>query len=57
MKDFSPKGIAASINYLYANPIEYNLLKENAIKAAKILYWENESKKLITLYKELSKEK
>lgn len=57
VKDFSPIGIAKCINELSSNPIEYNLLKENAIKAAKLLCWENESKKLIALYKNLTKEK
>ncbi|MGN6264154.1 MAG: glycosyltransferase [Ginsengibacter sp.] len=52
--NFSPKGIADCINRLAADPKEYAALKSNAIKAAKELSWENESKKLLALYKELS---
>jgi glycosyltransferase involved in cell wall biosynthesis len=51
LDDFSPKGIATAINNLSANQNEYNRLRENTIIASKILSWENESKKLLNLYK------
>lgn len=52
--DFSPQGIADCINRLASDSNEYNRLKRNATIAAKELCWENESKKLLTLYKNLS---
>jgi glycosyltransferase involved in cell wall biosynthesis len=52
--NFSPIGIAECINNLSSDPIKYTLLKENAIKASEILCWENESQKLLSLYKSLS---
>jgi glycosyltransferase involved in cell wall biosynthesis len=54
VSDFSPKGIADCINRLASDSKEYNRLKRNATIAAKELCWENESKKLLTLYKNLS---
>jgi glycosyltransferase involved in cell wall biosynthesis len=54
---FSPTGIAECINNLSTNHPQYSLLKNNAIKAAETMCWENESKKLIAIYKSLSKRK
>ena len=52
--NFSPEGIAECINTLLSDPIKYKLLKDNAIRAADILCWENESQKLLSLYKDSS---
>tara|TARA_R110001583_G_scaffold56717_1_gene170923 strand:+ start:12973 stop:14118 length:1146 start_codon:yes stop_codon:yes gene_type:complete len=52
--DFSPKGIAKSINDLALDKQEYYRLRNNVIKAAETLCWENESVKLTDLYKKLS---
>ena len=54
VSDFSPKGIADCINKLASDSNMYITLATNAIKAAKELCWENESKKLLTLYRNLS---
>lgn len=54
VKDFTPKGIAQCINELALDQPTYNLLRANSIKAAEIMCWENESKKLIDLYRTLS---
>ena len=50
LSDFSPKGIAKSINDLVSDKEEYYRLRNNAIIAAETLCWENESVKLIELY-------
>jgi glycosyltransferase involved in cell wall biosynthesis len=55
VEDFSPQNIAASINELHTNPTKYNLLRNNAIKAADVMCWERESLKLLDLYRSLSK--
>jgi glycosyltransferase involved in cell wall biosynthesis len=52
--DFSPENIAKTINEIAADQDKYNLLRKNANEAAKLLCWENESRKLISLYRELA---
>lgn len=54
VKDFTPKGIAKCINDLSIDQTTYNLLRANSIRAAEIMCWENESTKLIDLYRTLS---
>lgn len=48
--EVTPKDIADAVRKLKMNPELYNRLRHNAIEAAKILNWENESKKLKELY-------
>ncbi|MDN3643788.1 glycosyltransferase family 4 protein [Lutimonas halocynthiae] len=55
--DFTSKEIANAINSLALNRLEYNRLRNNAIKAAETLCWENESIKLIELYENMFFEK
>lgn len=51
-----PKDIAKAIDYLINHPEEGKIMGENGKKAVLEKYnWETESKKLITLYEELSK--
>jgi glycosyltransferase involved in cell wall biosynthesis len=51
----NPGEIANAINYTISDENRYNTMKKNALEAAKIFNWENESKKLVALYKGLSK--
>jgi glycosyltransferase involved in cell wall biosynthesis len=46
----SSQDMARQIQDLMNNPPQYQLLKKNAILAAKELCWENEQKKLIAIY-------
>ena len=50
----NPREIADAINYIISDENRYNEMKKNALEAAKIFNWENEGKKLVALYKELS---
>jgi len=50
----NPKEIADAINYILSDENRYNEMKKNALEAAKIFNWENESKKLLALYEGLS---
>lgn len=54
IKDLTPENIAKNINELALDNHKYNQLRTNAIKAAECLHWENESQKLLQLYKSLS---
>lgn len=49
----NPKEIANAINYLLSDNDRYETMRRNALEAAKTLNWENESRKLISLYEEL----
>ncbi len=49
-----PEDIARAIDFILSNPKRYRQMKENAKKAAKIYNWENESKKLLKVYSELT---
>lgn len=46
--------IAAAINWVLADKKRYEKMKRNALKAAKKFNWENESKKLLEVYRRLS---
>jgi len=50
-----PKEIANAINYVLSDETRYKEMKKNALKAAKIFNWENESKKLLEIYKSMEK--
>jgi len=50
----SPEEIAEAINYTLSDETRYNEMRKNALEAAKIFNWENESRKLVTLYQGLS---
>jgi glycosyltransferase involved in cell wall biosynthesis len=50
-----PKDIAAAINWVLADKKRYEKMRRNALKAAKIFNWENESRKLLEVYRRLSK--
>jgi glycosyltransferase involved in cell wall biosynthesis len=45
--------IAEAINRLLSDKVLYQNLKENCVKAADVLTWENEQKKLIAFYKNI----
>ena len=45
--------LVTALKSLLDNPEAYNTLKENCLRAAKVLNWENEKVKLITFYKQL----
>jgi glycosyltransferase involved in cell wall biosynthesis len=51
--DIRPKTIADSINNLMSNSVLLEQLKQNCIRARKILSWQNEEKKLIRFYKNI----
>jgi glycosyltransferase involved in cell wall biosynthesis len=53
----SPREIADAINYILSDESRYNEMRKNALEAAKIFNWENESKKLLALYAGLSGKK
>ena len=48
-----PKNIARSISYVLSDYFRYDRMKKNSIKAAEIFNWENESKKFLTIYRNL----
>lgn len=50
----SPEDIAEKINQLLNNPEDYEKYKENVGKIIDKYKWENEAKKLLTLYQELN---
>jgi glycosyltransferase involved in cell wall biosynthesis len=49
----SPVEISDAVNYIYRNPQKAQEMRENSLKKAQIYNWENESKKLLFVYKEL----
>lgn len=49
-----PESIAAAINLVLGDEQRYDTMKRNALEAAKIFNWENESKKLLEIYRRLS---
>jgi glycosyltransferase involved in cell wall biosynthesis len=51
-----PRDIAGAINYVLSDKDRYERMKANALKAANIFNWENESKKLVEIYKRLQNE-
>jgi len=50
----SPRDIARAIDYVLSDKDRYQEMRKNALEAAKIFNWENESKKLLALYEGLS---
>jgi glycosyltransferase involved in cell wall biosynthesis len=53
----SPKKIADAINYILSDERRYEEMRRNALEAAKVFNWENESNKLLALYEVLSSRK
>ena len=51
-----PKDIAEAINYVLSDKQRYMQMKRNALRAARVFSWENESKKLLKIYKRLEDE-
>lgn len=51
----NPKQIAAAINIIHNNPEKAELMRNNALKSAEKYNWENESKKLVSVYESLLK--
>jgi glycosyltransferase involved in cell wall biosynthesis len=51
--DHSPSGIASALNNLLGDEVLYSELKSNCMKAARTYTWENESSRLVELYKNL----
>jgi glycosyltransferase involved in cell wall biosynthesis len=51
-----PEEIAQAINHVISDKDRYDEMKTNALRAAKIFNWENESKKLLEIYKGLENE-
>ena len=49
-----PESIAAAINRVLADEQRYDTMKRNALEAARIFNWENESRKLLEIYRRLS---
>jgi len=49
--DISPKKIAALLNNLLLNEVEYKRLQQNCLKAREELNWQQEEKKLLQFYK------
>ena len=42
--------IAEQLNLLLNKPVLYAILRSNCIRAAKVLHWEEEERKLVSLY-------
>jgi hypothetical protein len=53
IEDTQPATIAQSLNKLLQDPVLYQNLEENCIKASKYLCWENEEKTLLACWKNL----
>lgn len=51
-----PKDMAEAINYVLSDKDRYEEMKRNALKAARVFNWENESKKLLQIYRRLEDE-
>jgi glycosyltransferase involved in cell wall biosynthesis len=51
----NPREIADAINHILSDDKRYSEMKKNALEAAKILNWDNESSKLIALCEKLSR--
>ncbi|GAB2813843.1 glycosyltransferase family protein [Ferruginibacter profundus] len=51
--DISAKNLAAILNNLLANEVEYKSLQQNCLKARAALNWQEEEKKLLQFYKNL----
>jgi glycosyltransferase involved in cell wall biosynthesis len=49
-----PRDIADAINYVLSDTSRYTQMKKNALEAARIFSWENESAKLLEIYGRLS---
>lgn len=49
----SPKDIARAIDYVLSDKDKYEEMRKNAMEAAKIYNWRNESKKLLDIYEGL----
>jgi glycosyltransferase involved in cell wall biosynthesis len=49
-----PESIAEAINLVLAYGQRYDTMRRNALEAAKIFNWENESRKLLDIYERLS---
>jgi len=49
-----PGRIAAAINWVLADEQRYGTMRRNALEAARIFNWENESRKLLEIYRRLS---
>jgi len=48
-----PKDITVAIDYVLSDRDRYNEMKRNVLQAAKVFNWENESKKLLEIYRRL----
>ncbi|TXH20918.1 MAG: glycosyltransferase [Chitinophagaceae bacterium] len=51
LKNTNPKEMATAIEQFIINSSYYNTCKQNTIKAAEVLCWQNEQEKLIEIYK------
>jgi glycosyltransferase involved in cell wall biosynthesis len=51
----SPQEIAEAVRYILADNSRYDMMRHNALQAAKVLNWENESRKLVAIYDNLGK--
>ncbi len=51
----SPQEIAKAVRYILADNGRYEMMRNNALQAAKVLNWENESRKLVAIYNNLAK--
>jgi glycosyltransferase involved in cell wall biosynthesis len=51
--DISPTNIAAQLNNLLVNEVEYNELQQNCLIVRQNLNWQNEEKELIKFYKKV----
>ena len=49
----SPQDIARAIQYVLSDEARYDEMRNNALEAAKIYNWQNESKKLLVVYERL----
>lgn len=54
-EDISTKKIAALLNNLLVNEVEYKIMQQNCMQARQELNWQEEEKKLIQFYKEMFK--
>ncbi len=50
IQDLSPENIAASLNKLLSDPVLYQQLQDASLKARQVYCWEEEEKRLISIY-------
>jgi glycosyltransferase involved in cell wall biosynthesis len=56
IEDYQPEHIAGKIKEIFANPEQLNRWKRNTCKVRELLNWENESKIVIDIFKQVERD-